>query len=390
MTQYSYSKRPLLPALLLTALMTLAGSSCKSPYDRDYELDQFEVEYKDRDIISADQSGIEKDIHIITTLSQDKWTASTKSEWITLTSSADKVHVSVAPYSDFGARKGVIVIAYGHFSYSIQVEQTAGKQVDIQVLGTPESKQFYKTLPSKGGEVSVTVKSNTPITDVIIPDSCAWLTIKEKTVAGDETTFKISVPSSESVRDRFGTVYLYTSADISKVSSFAIKQLKRNYVRVPLSVDMVSTNAQEPNEGPIANLVNGNTNDYFHTIWSGSSPGGKPHHIAFALDTPIEDLKIEYSSRPNGDGGGDVKIADIYTSEVGGTDDANWTKVGTMTFPLPGGRKARVSSNERIQFDHPVKFIRFVPTARRNANPIDPSGSNGWFNMGEIYLWTSE
>ena len=37
---------------------------------------------------------------------------------------------------------------------------------------------------------------------------------------------------------------------------------------VKLSVNQLSTNAQEPSEGPIANLVNGNTNDFFHTRWS--------------------------------------------------------------------------------------------------------------------------
>lgn len=38
--------------------------------------------------------------------------------------------------------------------------------------------------------------------------------------------------------------------------------------KVALTEDMLQTNAQEPNEGPIRNVLDGNTGTFFHTAWS--------------------------------------------------------------------------------------------------------------------------
>ena len=39
--------------------------------------------------------------------------------------------------------------------------------------------------------------------------------------------------------------------------------------QLALTEKQLSTNAQEASEGPIANLIDGNTGSYFHTAWSG-------------------------------------------------------------------------------------------------------------------------
>ena len=45
--------------------------------------------------------------------------------------------------------------------------------------------------------------------------------------------------------------------------------------RIILKAEHLGTNAQEPSEGPIANLIDGNTATFFHTAWSVAIPG--PH-----------------------------------------------------------------------------------------------------------------
>lgn len=388
MKKNQYRLWSILSVLVIFASLMMGG--CKPDYDTKFEVTQFEVVYKDRGAIYLTATGGEKAIRIQTNVPTEKWTVESNAEWIKLTPSRDQVLVSVPAYDDFGARKGMIHISYGHKSYNINVEQTSAKEVVFEVLGQSDPKDFVKTLPASGGEVSVQVRSNAPITDLVIPDSCAWMKLKQKEDLEDGVVkYSFTVDPSESVRPRYASAYLYTSSDISQVASFSIKQNNIKYTMIPLTVDMLYTNAQEPNEGPLQNICDGDAGTFFHTLWSGTSEGQKPHYLQFSLNSPINDLKVEYSSRHNGDGGGDIRRADIFVSETGGHDDSEWTKVGTMHFPLPGGRKAKSLSNERIKFDAPTKYIRIVPTARRNADPIDPSGRNGWFNMGEIYLWTT-
>ena len=45
--------------------------------------------------------------------------------------------------------------------------------------------------------------------------------------------------------------------------------------QIALTVDQLSTNAQEKSEGPIANLIDGNTASYFHTSWSRLPTGSR-------------------------------------------------------------------------------------------------------------------
>lgn len=368
---------------------SLAFSGCKPNYETDFEEKHFEVVYQDRDPIELTAEGGERTIRVVSNIPVDRWTVEANCEWVQLTRSEGAIHVKVPSYEDFGTRQGMIHIAYGSKSYSIPVVQASPKKVIFELIGISDPKAIVKTFSAAGGEFGVKVRSNAPITDIVVPDSCAWMTLKEKkTLEEGYYSLLFSIAPSENVRPRYASAYLYTSADISKEQHFTIMQKNISFKKIPLSADMFYTNAQEPSEGPLANICDGDQGNYFHTNWHGPVDGGKPHYLRMSLKDAITTLKIEYSSRPNGDGGGDIKRADIYTSETGGTDDAEWTKVKTITFPLPGGRRQKSLCNELIRFKSPVKHIRLVPTARRNADPIKPNGDQAWFNMGEIYLWT--
>ena len=63
--------------------------------------------------------------------------------------------------------------------------------------------------------------------------------------------------------------------------------------QLALTEDQLSTNAQEASEGPIANLIDGNTGSYFHTAWSGTVPAS-PHW--FQIDTKKEITYFKYES----------------------------------------------------------------------------------------------
>lgn len=154
--------------------------------------------------------------------------------------------------------------------------------------------------------------------------------------------------------------------------------------RIPLTVSMLSANATEPSEGSLAELIDGNVNTYYHSLWSTSSPGKEPHYLQINMsELPLQSLRFEYDGRHNGNGAGDVKRVGIWGSNNGN----NWTLIGKETYTLPGSRGQHVNPNEDVIGDIPYKYIRFVPEARRDVDPIDPSGSNGWWNMADIYLY---
>ena len=55
---------------------------------------------------------------------------------------------------------------------------------------------------------------------------------------------------------------------------------------VPLTAEQLSTNAQDPGEGPIANLVDGNAATFFHSSWRGDRPP-MPHWIQVDLGVEV-------------------------------------------------------------------------------------------------------
>ena len=63
-----------------------------------------------------------------------------------------------------------------------------------------------------------------------------------------------------------------------------------------IEADQLSTNAQEPSEGPIKNLIDGKGNTFFHTRWS-SPQIELPHYIQIDFKEAHEDFAIYYQNR---------------------------------------------------------------------------------------------
>lgn len=65
--------------------------------------------------------------------------------------------------------------------------------------------------------------------------------------------------------------------------------------RIPITAAMLSTNAQEPSEGPIANLLDGNVETFFHSLWS--STINEKHYIQVTLPETYSKVWIRYCNR---------------------------------------------------------------------------------------------
>lgn len=93
---------------------------------------------------------------------------------------------------------------------------------------------------------------------------------------------------------------------------------------IELTAAMLATNAQEPSEGAIANLVDNNTSTFFHTAWSVDIPG--PHYITIALANTIDGY-WQFSYSPRGNASNKPVDFDLF----GSTDGSDWFLIKNFT-----------------------------------------------------------
>lgn len=164
-------------------------------------------------------------------------------------------------------------------------------------------------------------------------------------------------------------------------------------VQIKLTKDMISANATHKDDGDgIPALIDNNTNTYYHSAWKDemTPKDHKPHRLQFNLESSpcSSEFYFDYMGRGNGDGGGDIKKADIYGSTSGVDNDEAWEKIGEITYELPADRGKQGKAKNHLKPSKAYKYLRFIPTSRRNKETFSGKGtSNDWFNMSEIRLY---
>lgn len=162
------------------------------------------------------------------------------------------------------------------------------------------------------------------------------------------------------------------SKPIPHVPGAVTSEAKLNLVGRPLS-----SNAAEPNEGPIANLVDGNTasSSFFHSQWSGTVPPA-PHWVQIDLGTTLSD-HFRIKTTPRNASNIPVNF-DLFGSEDGNEwfHIKNFTQVGD-NIPTAGNGSPFISPKYRIleAFSH----IRLSVNST-NTNSI-------FWAMSEFEIW---
>lgn len=170
-----------------------------------------------------------------------------------------------------------------------------------------------------------------------------------------------------------GKVHTITAVSGAAIASYILGE--DDPIEIDLTVDMLYTNAQEPNEGPIENLIDGDINTFFHTAWSVNI--GAPHYFQVNLENEVRAINYNFSTRV-GNNGGDVKRMKIE----GSNDNEEWTEVAVHEYSLQDGSGYKING-ESVLMPNEFKHLRFTPLARRGADPIN----NGFFNMSEFNLF---
>ena len=143
------------------------------------------------------------------------------------------------------------------------------------------------------------------------------------------------------------------------------------------------TNAQEPSEGPIAQLIDGNVNTFFHTAWSVASED--PHYLAVDLGAgeTIKDFVISYTRRMNNNNNRPTEIV-----IAGSNDKENWTDFKTLTKEenaLPTEQGDDSYTSDLISADQAYRYLRFTVTHTNNEAKSNASGSL-FFTFSEFAL----
>ena len=148
---------------------------------------------------------------------------------------------------------------------------------------------------------------------------------------------------------------------ISKVSEPALPTFVST--QIALTAADLSTNAQEPTEGPIANLLDGNTGTFFHTAWSVNIPA--PHWMQVNLKEEITgSYKFYYAPRNNGNS----KPTDFDL--MGSTDGTNWFLIRNFTKDADGLPVTSTGTFTYEIYDAPQPFsqIRMVVNATNTSS----------------------
>ena len=135
------------------------------------------------------------------------------------------------------------------------------------------------------------------------------------------------------------------------------------------------TNNPETSEGPIKDLIDGNSNTFFHTNWHGG--GETPHWIAVDLGNgnSLSEFSFSYKTR-DFNGGDDFPdaIQVLGSNEKTGT----YTPVYTINSGLPQARNTSWGP-ATVSSENAYRFYRFVVNAERT-----------YWHMSEFDIFTNE
>ncbi|MDH6535109.1 DUF1735 domain-containing protein [Parabacteroides sp. 52] len=127
---------------------------------------------------------------------------------------------------------------------------------------------------------------------------------------------------------------------------------------VALKADMLSSNAVEPSEGSLANLLDGNVETFFHSAWSVAVDGN--HYLQVALPTESTALSFNYTTRSANGNAAPVEII-----IEGSMDGVSFSKINTLDSGLPTeGKQSYVS---QVMVGKPFKIVRFTVTKNKTG-----------------------
>lgn len=270
--------------------------------------------------------------------------------------------------------------ALGGGNYVLPLVLTSSKQVNEDkntVFIKPDAKDLVLSItPTESGSCEI-AKSGTVITvplqlqvenqwdfqaKVVVDETTTTLDTNSFTLrndgivnfsAGGNGTLEIEVSNMNQIT---GDIALKIGEVIGKdfVIDSEVKTITCTVEAYPLTAAMLSTNAQEPSEGSLANLLDNNVATYFHSAWSVSV--ADPHYVQVKLPETIKKFGFSYTNRSSN---GNAALA--WFNLYGGTSDDNLNVIKFYSWDgdgLPGGAAGEFTSTV-LSVEEAIDQLRF-------------------------------
>ena len=195
--------------------------------------------------------------------------------------------------------------------------------------------------------------------------------------AGENGVLKIIVPPfTQDVRGTVGVKIVSIEGKDFKFSEepFKLSVRLNNY---PLTLSMLQTHAQEPTEGPIENVLDGDINTFFHSRWSNPIPD--LHDFIVKLPEPIQKFAFSYTTRAQYAANSAFRKVELW----GGDSLENMHLIKTYareTDKLPSTDAATYYS-PMLTLDKPVKVLQWIH---------NPDSGSKFFTMSEFSIQVLE
>lgn len=127
--------------------------------------------------------------------------------------------------------------------------------------------------------------------------------------------------------------------------------------KLALTASMISSNAPQIGEGSIANLLDGDTNSYFHSAWSNDpTASGVAHNLVVTLSAEKSIFALSFNNRNHANG--KPKVIKVLGSDDNG---ATWFDITTLNQGMPTAN-AGLYISPQIESPRPFKKLRFDVT----------------------------
>lgn len=186
----------------------------------------------------------------------------------------------------------LILMAIGVFAACGDNEKSVTPSVDLSSLN-------FKAEPGKG-EIKITWDKLPETPDFM------YMTMTYTDPRDGQKKVKTISPYSQEItipqtRARFGDAYSFAFTPYSPTKTagktFLLDKCHSlpaeatvTVIRTPITIEAITTNAQEPTEGPLANLTDGNKSTFFHTAWSQDC--GPNHWITVDMGQELDRFEI--------------------------------------------------------------------------------------------------
>lgn len=145
---------------------------------------------------------------------------------------------------------------------------------------------------------------------------------------------------------------------------------------VKLSADQLSTDDQEPSEGPIKNLVDGNSNTFFHTRWSYPQKP-MPQYVQIDFKEAHQVFMLYYQNR-----NGSQRPPAAFEIQVS-NDGQSWEKVFEVSSGLPTAKSSEYTT-PGIDAGKSFTHLRFVVTREASNSSFFCLAEMKFYNAKKI------